>query len=134
MGWSRKAAVSPTGSAISSGGFASLAVTMLTEGCLAAPAWADGGKGGDTLRAGGSVVGIGFSGNVGARGHINNSRNIVDAGGAGIAGSNLTIVDRGDISGGVASDLQTPANAITFAGAPPVPFKAYGASHGVTPR
>ncbi|MDA9434389.1 hypothetical protein XH88_21805 [Bradyrhizobium sp. CCBAU 51627] len=80
-----------------------------------------GGAGGTGLSMGGGTVTINSGGGVsggagGAAGAGSALSQAPGAGGVGIAGLNLAIVDAGTITGGLGGDGLTQANAITFSG------------------
>jgi autotransporter-associated beta strand protein len=89
------------------------------------PAGGVGGSGGDggggvffSGTGGGTLTNIGAiaGGNGGAAGTGNLGNGTAGAGGVGVTGSNLTIINSGTISGGLAGDGVTRADAIDFTG------------------
>ena len=91
--------------------FLTAPATITNEGTI------QGGNGGGSASGNGAAANLGGRGGAGEGGALGGDRfGRVSAGGAGIVGSDLTIVNAGTISGGLSGDGLTRADAITFIG------------------
>lgn len=91
--------------------FVTAPVTITNQGTI------QGGNGGGSTAGHGAAANRGGRGGAGEGGALGGDRTgEISAGGAGIVGSDLTITNNGMISGGLAGDGVTRANAITFTG------------------